>query len=113
VKKEGIVSLELEGNKLVVKFGNGYKTKTLEENNLTPGQAGVKKFLQRSGKNSLSANEIEKMVQGETNQNGGKNKNDNKSGNAGIIATVIVVGLILAVIIGVVIGKSKGERKDY
>jgi len=108
MKKGGVINITLSNDKMVVEL-SGNKTKTIEESDLTSEQRAVKNFLQNSsGKKTISRSEVEKMVSGNYNEEGGKNKGN---GNAGIIAAIVVVGVVLAVIIGVVIHKNK--KRDY
>jgi len=109
MKKGGVINITLSDDKLVIEL-SGNRTKTIEESDLNSEQKALKSYLKNaSGKKSLSQNELEKMVSGNYNEEGEKNKG--KIGNGGIIAAILVVGLFLAVIIGLVIHKSK--KRDY
>ena len=108
MKKEGVINITLSNDKIVVEL-SGRRTKTIEESDLTSEQRQAKSFLQNSsGKKSIGRSEVEKMVSGNYNEEGGKNKKD---GNGGIIAAIVIVRVVLAVIIGVVIHNNK--KRDY
>src|SRR4051794_40506223 len=111
MKSGGIVNITLSSDKLVVEL-SGKGTKTIEESELNSEQKVLKNYLQStSGKKSINRNELEKMVSGDYNEEGGKNKNPSGGGNTGIIVAIVVVGLVLAIVIGVAIHKSR--KKDY
>ena len=73
------------------------KTKILES--LTPEQAGLKDYLERSSKNSLGQSELKSLLEGSLKEEKDRKKKDTIATIGGIFIFVILVAIVIGIIV--------------